>query len=117
MSGGSSGRSASCASSSACTSTSSALSTSTRNNLSTDARNDDCDSLYGMKPLQVAFVWHMHQPYYSGDSTTTYLLPWLRLRSPTSYLKIPALLDASPKIHATFNLVPSLLAHSNAYGT
>src|SRR5712664_2408999 len=116
MSGGSWGRSGSCASSSACTSTSSALSTSTRNNLSTDARNDECDSLYGMKPLQVAFVWHMHQPYYKDDLTSTYLLPWVRLRSAKDYFKMPALLDAYPKIRATFNLVPSLLAQIEDYG-
>ena len=34
-----------------------------------------------MKPLHVAFVWHMHQPYYKDDLTNTYLLPWVRLRS------------------------------------
>src|SRR6266849_3147026 len=44
-----------------------------------------------MRPVHVAFVWHMHQPYYKDDLTSTYLLPWVRLR-------------------ATFNLVPSLLA-------
>src|SRR6266851_4290819 len=30
-----------------------------------------------MKPLNVAFVWHMHQPYYKDDLTNTYLLPWV----------------------------------------
>src|SRR5919108_223207 len=32
-----------------------------------------------MKPLHVALVWHMHQPYYKDDLTQTYLLPWVRL--------------------------------------
>ena len=63
-----------------------------------------------MKPLHVAFIWHMHQPYYKDDLTSTYLLPWVRLRSAKDYYKMPALLDAYPKIRATFNLVPSLLA-------
>src|SRR5438034_1029330 len=31
-----------------------------------------------MKPLNVAFVWHMHQPYYKDDLTSTYLLRWVR---------------------------------------
>src|SRR6267143_1239722 len=68
------------------------------------------------KPLHVAFVWHMHQPYYKDDLTNTYLLPWVRLRSAKDYFKMPALLDAYPKIRATFNLVPSLLAQIEDYG-
>ncbi|HEX7262956.1 MAG TPA: glycogen/starch synthase, partial [Candidatus Dormibacteraeota bacterium] len=69
-----------------------------------------------MKPLHVAFVWHMHQPYYKDDLTDTYLLPWVRLRSAKDYFKMPALLDAYPKVRATFNLVPSLLAQIEDYG-
>src|SRR6266581_2239319 len=69
-----------------------------------------------MKPLHVAFVWHMHQPYYKDDLTSTYLLPWVRLRCAKDYLKMPALLDGYPKVRATFNLVPSLLAQIEDYG-
>src|SRR2546423_8679169 len=69
-----------------------------------------------MKPLHVAFVWHMHQPYYKDDLTSTYLLPWVRLRSAKDYYKMPALLDAYPNVRATFNLVPSLLAQIEDYG-
>src|SRR4029077_15833227 len=69
-----------------------------------------------MKPIQVAFVWHMHQPYYKDDLTSTYLLPWVRLRSAKDYYKMPALLDGYPKLRATFNLVPSLLAQIEDYG-
>src|SRR6202163_4464471 len=69
-----------------------------------------------MKPLHVAFIWHMHQPYYKDDLTSTYLLPWVRLRSAKDYYKMPALLDAYPKVRATFNLVPSLLAQIEDYG-
>jgi starch synthase len=69
-----------------------------------------------MKPLHVAFVWHMHQPYYKDDLTSTYLLPWVRLRSAKDYYKMPALLDGYPNVRATFNLVPSLLAQIEDYG-
>src|SRR4030088_1115589 len=69
-----------------------------------------------MKQLNVAFVWHMHQPYYKDDLTNPYLLPWVRLRSAKDYYKMPALLDAYPKVRATFNLVPSLLAQIEDYG-
>ena len=68
-----------------------------------------------MKPLHVAFVWHMHQPYYKDDLTSTYLLPWVRLRSAKDYYKMPALLDGYPNVKATFNLVPSLLAQIEDY--
>jgi starch synthase len=68
-----------------------------------------------MKPLHVAFIWHMHQPYYKDDLTNTYLLPWVRLRSAKDYLKMPGLLGAYPKVRATFNLVPSLLAQIEDY--
>jgi starch synthase len=69
-----------------------------------------------MKPLHVAFVWHMHQPYYKDDLTSTYLLPWARLHSAKDYYKMPALLDGYPNIKSTFNLVPSLLAQIEDYG-
>src|ERR1700693_1564490 len=58
----------------------------------------------------------MHQPYYKDDLTNTYLLPWVRLRAAKDYYKMPALLDAYPKVRATFNLVPSLLAQIEDYG-
>src|SRR5712692_8064496 len=69
-----------------------------------------------MKPIHVAFVWHMHQPYYKDDLTSTYLLPCVRLRSAKDYYKMPALLDGYPKLRATFNVVPSLLAQIEDYG-
>src|SRR6202158_3937966 len=69
-----------------------------------------------MKPIHVAFVWHMHPPYYKNDLTSTYLLPWVRLRCAKDYYKMPALLDGYPKVRATFNLVPSLLAQIEDYG-
>jgi len=64
-----------------------------------------------MKPLHVAFVWHMHQPSTRRPHETR-----------TSSMGAPALgqgllqdagaVDAYPKVRATFNLVPSLLARS-----
>src|SRR4030088_3736922 len=69
-----------------------------------------------MKPIHLSFVWQMHQPYYKDDLTNPYLLPWVRLRSAKDYYKMPALMDAYPKVRATFNLVPSLLAQIEDYG-
>jgi starch synthase len=69
-----------------------------------------------MRPLHLAFVWHLHQPYYKDDLTDTYLLPWVRLRSTKDYHKMAALLDSYPRVRQTFNLVPSLLAQIDDYG-
>ena len=68
-----------------------------------------------MRPLHLAFVWHLHQPYYKDDLTDTYLLPWVRLRSTKDYHKMAALLDSYPRVRQTFNLVPSLLAQIEDY--
>src|SRR3989440_231579 len=68
-----------------------------------------------MKPLHVAFVWHMHQPYYKDDLTNPFLLPWVRLRCAKDYYKMPALLDDYPAIKQTFNLVPALVAQVQDY--
>ena len=66
-----------------------------------------------MRPLHLALVWHLHQPYYKDDLTDTYLLPWVRLRASKDYRKMAALLSAYPRLRQTFNLVPSLLTQSN----
>ncbi|MDQ6884464.1 MAG: glycogen/starch synthase [Candidatus Dormibacteraeota bacterium] len=67
------------------------------------------------RPLHVAFIWHMHQPYYRDDLGDTVLLPWVRLRCAKDYYKMPALLDEYPAIKQTFNLVPSLTEQIQRY--
>ncbi len=72
------------------------------------------------KPLYVAFLWHMHQPYYKNTDSNEYLLPWVRLHGIKDYYHIPAILKEFDHIYQTFNLVPSLsyqikdYSHSNA---
>src|SRR5256886_12342854 len=68
-----------------------------------------------MRSLHLAFVWHLHQPYYKDDLTGTYLLPWVRLRCAKDYHKMAALLDGYPRVRQTFNLVPSLLEQIEDY--
>jgi alpha-amylase/alpha-mannosidase (GH57 family) len=60
-------------------------------------------------PLYVAFLWHMHQPYYRDPFTGVYRLPWVRLHGSKDYLDMAAILEDYPGIRQTFNLVPSLL--------
>lgn len=59
--------------------------------------------------LYLAFIWHMHQPYYIDLLTGQANLPWVRLHGIKDYLDMVIILEKYPKIHQTFNLVPSLL--------
>jgi len=68
-----------------------------------------------VKPIHLALVWHMHQPYYKDDLTNTYLLPWVRLHAIKDYHKMVGLLDGYPRVRQTFNLVPSLLTQVDEY--
>ncbi len=68
-----------------------------------------------LTPLSVAFIWHMHQPYYKDDLTGDYLMPWVRLHAVKDYLDMVKMLAPFPKIRQTFNLVPSLIDQIQDY--
>jgi len=61
------------------------------------------------KSLGVAFIWHMHQPFYKDPISDKYLMPWVRLRGVKDYYPMAHLVDASERARVTFNLVPSLI--------
>jgi alpha-amylase/alpha-mannosidase (GH57 family) len=65
--------------------------------------------------VRVAFLWHMHQPPYRDPLTGHSVLPWVRLHALKDYLGMVKLLEETPEVHATFNLVPSLLDQVEAY--
>jgi len=65
--------------------------------------------------LNVAFFWHMHQPYYRDPLSGEYTLPWVRLHACKGYYDMISLLEDYPEIKQTFNLVPSLLRQLNEY--
>ncbi len=67
------------------------------------------------QPLQVTFLWHMHQPYYKNIETDKFILPWVRLHAVKDYYDMAAILDKYPKIKQNFNLVPSLLLQIEEY--
>ncbi|MDD4979991.1 MAG: glycoside hydrolase family 57 protein [Candidatus Omnitrophica bacterium] len=58
--------------------------------------------------LYLAFIFHMHQPYYKNLLTQETDLPWVRLHGTKDYLDMVKILEQYPLIHQTFNLVPSL---------
>ena len=60
-------------------------------------------------PLHVAFLWHMHQPYYVDPIRGAALMPWVRLHATKGYLDMIWLVDQFPEFRCTFNVTPVLL--------
>jgi alpha-amylase/alpha-mannosidase (GH57 family) len=67
------------------------------------------------RPLNVIFLWHMHQPDYRDPESGVSLLPWVRLHGTKDYLDMVTILDEFPGIRQNFNLVPSLLDQLQGY--
>ncbi len=65
--------------------------------------------------LNIAFVWHMHQPLYRDPFTGVYDLPWVLLHATKDYIDMVTILNDFPDIHQTFNLVPSLMEQLRDY--
>jgi alpha-amylase/alpha-mannosidase (GH57 family) len=65
--------------------------------------------------LNLAFIFHMHQPYYVDLLNHSTDLPWVRLHGSKDYLDMVQILSNFPKIHQTFNVVPSLLEQVENY--
>ena len=61
------------------------------------------------KRLGVAFLWHMHQPYYKDIFSGKYLLPWVRLHGVKDYYPMAALVENFDDLRVSFNMVPSLV--------
>jgi len=66
-------------------------------------------------PLYVAFVWHMHQPYYKDNTAGEYILPWARLHGAKEYVHMAEVLSQYPAVKATFNFVPCLVEQLQEY--
>ncbi len=60
-------------------------------------------------PLNVAIIWHMHQPLYWNRLTGEYELPWVRVHAVQEYIDSPRIQLEFPGIRVTYNLQPSLL--------
>src|SRR5947207_6889706 len=57
----------------------------------------------------------MHQPFYKDLWTGQYKLPWTRLHALKDYAGMVRILEEFPKVHQTFNLVPSMLVQIEEY--
>jgi alpha-amylase/alpha-mannosidase (GH57 family) len=60
-------------------------------------------------PLHVAFLWHMHQPYYTDPVRGVTLMPWVRLHATKGYHDMIWLAGEHPGLHCVFNLTPVLV--------
>ena len=72
-----------------------------------------------MKPLDLVFLWHMHQPDYrdhgGGESAGEFVLPWVYLHAMKDYADMAAHLERHPGIRCVVNFVPVLLDQIEDY--
>jgi alpha-amylase/alpha-mannosidase (GH57 family) len=66
-----------------------------------------------MIPIKLAILWHQHQPYYKAEGK--FHLPWVRLHTTKDYAEMAEHIACFPKLHATINLVPSLVGQIESY--
>lgn len=67
------------------------------------------------KTLKIAFLWHMHQPYYFDPITKKFKMPWVRLHCVKDYLDMLLNVERYEKIHPVFNFTPSLIDQIELY--
>jgi len=65
--------------------------------------------------LYLAFIFHMHQPYYKNILDNSTDLPWVRLHGTKDYVDMVQMLENYPLIRQTFNIVPSLFEQVEDY--
>ncbi len=70
-----------------------------------------------MNRVNLAVLWHMHQPQYRDPETGLYVLPWTRLHATKDYYGMVKQLEEFPGFQATFNMVPSLCMQLEEYAS
>ncbi|MBL6974687.1 MAG: hypothetical protein ISR64_03055 [Deltaproteobacteria bacterium] len=65
--------------------------------------------------INLAFLWHMHQPPYEDPRTGIFILPWTWLHATKDYLDMGDLVRRHPGIHVNFNFTPCLLQQLEQY--
>ncbi len=66
--------------------------------------------------VHVAFLWHMHQPWYLEPGSHHALLPWTRLRATKDYTDMALLLEQT-QAPVTVNFAPSLVEQLRRYAS
>src|SRR5690606_26685937 len=70
-----------------------------------------------MHKLNIAFIWHMHQPLYKDKISGTYSMPWVRLHAIKDYLDMVLILEKFPSLKQTFSMVPCLVIQLEDYAS
>jgi alpha-amylase/alpha-mannosidase (GH57 family) len=65
--------------------------------------------------LNLALLWHMHQPDYRDRETGEFVLPWVYLHAIKDYTDMAHHLEMHPGIRLTVNFVPILLDQLEDY--
>ncbi|GAB4435535.1 MAG: glycoside hydrolase family 57 protein [bacterium] len=65
--------------------------------------------------LKIAFLWHMHQPFYLDPFTNKFKMPWVRLHCVKDYLDMLLITEKFEKIKPVFNFTPSLIQQIEYY--
>ncbi|MDR0481050.1 MAG: glycoside hydrolase [Gallionellaceae bacterium] len=67
------------------------------------------------KPLDLVFLWHMHQPDYRDSADGEFMLPWVYLHAMKDYTDMAYHLEQNPGMKAVVNFVPVLLDQIEDY--
>ena len=68
-----------------------------------------------MNKLNIAFVWHFHQPNYQYNYDSDFLLPWTRLHATKDYLDMLKKVDKFQNLKLNFDFSPVLLSALQKY--
>jgi len=68
-----------------------------------------------MSQTYLMLLWHMHQPFYKDPAEGVYTMPWVRMHCLKDYYGMVAVMRDYPSVHATFNMVPSLVLQIEDY--
>lgn len=67
------------------------------------------------KKLNIAFVWHFHQPSYQESFDKDFLMPWVRLHATKDYLDMLYYTENFKNLRLNFNFSPVLLDSVERY--
>ncbi len=69
-----------------------------------------------MKTINLALLWHMHQPPYLDPGAGSTLLPWAFLHGMKDYFDMGAVAARHPRMRMNVNFTPCLLDQLEGYG-
>ena len=70
-----------------------------------------------VKKLNIAFIWHFHQPVYQENFESDFVMPWVRLHASKDYLDMLLRCDDHKKIKLNFNISATLLNSIQRYNS